>query len=67
MNDGAAFKIAKNFDLSVEPQEERSRGRCSCRGRIRTSRSAAGRPATTSPSREGTWVGAVDITPRAQG
>jgi MYXO-CTERM domain-containing protein len=62
VNNGAAFKIAKNFDLSVEPQEERSRGRCSI-GTDPNTAICSWTAGNNQPQREGTWVGAIDITP----
>lgn len=62
VNGGAAFKIAKNFDLSVEPQEERSRGRCTV-GTDPNTAICSWTAGNNQPQREGTWVGAIDITP----
>jgi MYXO-CTERM domain-containing protein len=62
VNNGAAFKIAKNFDLSVEPQEERSRGTCTV-GTDPNTAICSWTAGNNQPQREGTWVGAVDITP----
>ncbi len=63
VNSGAAFKIAKNFDLSVEPQEERSRGRCDISASDPNTAVCSWTAGNNQPQREGTWVGAIDITP----
>jgi hypothetical protein len=63
VNAGAAFKIQKNFDLSVEPQEERSRGRCDVSASDPNTAICSWTAGNNQPQREGTWVGAIDITP----
>jgi MYXO-CTERM domain-containing protein len=62
LNGGTAFKIAKNFDVDVEPQEERSRGTCTI-GTDPNTAICSWTAGNNQPQREGTWVGAIDITP----
>jgi MYXO-CTERM domain-containing protein len=61
VNNGAAFKIAKNFDVDVEPQEERTRGACSV-GTDGTTAICTWSAGNNQPTREGTWVGAIDLS-----
>ena len=61
LNNGAAFKIAKNFDVDVEPQEERSRGRCSI-GTDPNTAICSWTAGNNQPQREGTWIGAIDLS-----
>jgi MYXO-CTERM domain-containing protein len=63
VNAGAAFKIAKNFDLSVEPQEERSRGRCDISDSDPNTAICSWTAGNNQPQREGTWIGAINIGP----
>lgn len=63
VNGGAAFKIAKNFDLSVEPQEERTRGACTIADADPNTAICTWTAGNTQPQRDGTWIGAIDITP----
>ena len=62
VNGGAAFKIAKNFDVEVEPQEERSRGTCTV-GTDPNTAICSWTAGNNQPQREGTWVGAIDLSP----
>jgi MYXO-CTERM domain-containing protein len=61
VNAGAAFKVAKNFDLSVEPQEERSRGRCDVSASDPNTAICTWTAGNNQPQREGTWIGAINI------
>jgi MYXO-CTERM domain-containing protein len=61
VNNGAAFKITKNFDVDVEPQEERSRGRCSI-GSDPNTAICTWTAGNNQPQREGTWIGAIDLS-----
>jgi len=62
VNGGAAFKITKNFDVDVEPQEERSRGTCTV-GTDPNTAICSWTAGNNQPQREGTWVGAIDLSP----
>jgi MYXO-CTERM domain-containing protein len=61
VNNGAAFKITKNFDVDVEPQEERSRGTCTI-GTDATTAICSWTAGNNQPQREGTWLGAIDLS-----
>jgi len=61
VNNGAAFKIAKNFDVDVEPQEERSRGTCTV-GTDPNTAICSWTAGNNQPQREGTWIGAIDLS-----
>ena len=61
LNNGAAFKVEKVFDVDVEPQEERSRGRCSI-GTDANTAICTWTAGNTQPQREGTWIGAIDLS-----
>jgi MYXO-CTERM domain-containing protein len=61
VNNGAAFKIAKNFDVDVEPQEERSRGTCTI-GTDANTAICTWTAGNNQPQREGTWIGAIDLS-----
>lgn len=63
VNNGAAFKIAKNFDVDVEPQEERSRGRCTIAASDPNTAICTWTAGNSQPQRDGTWIGAIDISP----
>ncbi len=63
VNNGAAFQIAKNFDVDVEPQEERTRGNCTVAAADPNTAICTWTAGNNQPQREGTWVGAIDITP----
>jgi hypothetical protein len=63
LNGGTAFKIAKNFDASLEPQEERSRGRCTVSDDDPNTAICTWTAGNNQPQREGTWIGAVNIGP----
>ncbi|MDB4966645.1 MAG: hypothetical protein JWN44_2334 [Myxococcales bacterium] len=63
VNNGAAFKVVKNFDASLEPQEERTRGRCSVADSDPNTAICTWTAGNNQPCREGTWIGAVDIGP----
>jgi hypothetical protein len=59
---GTGYTAKRDYDLSVIPQEERSRGECV----IGTDTSFAlctGTQGNTQPQREGTYLFAVDLTP----
>jgi len=61
VNNGAAYKISKLFDVDVEPQEERSRGTCSI-GTDANTAICSWTAGNNQPQREGTWVGAIDLS-----
>lgn len=61
VNNGAAYKISKLFDVDVEPQEERSRGTCTI-GTDANTAICSWTAGNTQPQREGTWVGAIDLS-----
>lgn len=62
VNNGAAFKIVKNFDVDVLKDEERSRGRCSISANDPNTAICTYTAGNTQPQREGTWIAAVDIS-----
>ena len=66
VNNGAAFKIVKNFDVDVEPQEERSRGRCSIAAADPNTAICTWTAGNNQPQRDGTWIGAIDISPNGE-
>lgn len=66
VNGGAAFQIVKNFDVSVEPEEERTRGRCSVADADTNTAICAWTAGNTQHQRGGTWIGAVDISPNGE-
>jgi hypothetical protein len=66
LNGGSSFQIVKNFDVSVEPEEERTRGRCSVADADRNTAICTWTAGNTQPQREGTWIGAVDISPTGE-
>jgi MYXO-CTERM domain-containing protein len=61
---GADGKITarKEFDLSVEPQEERSRGTCSVGAADPNTMFCTWTAGNNQPQRNGTWIGAIDVT-----
>jgi len=61
VNNGAAYKISKLFDVDVEPQEERSRGTCTI-GTDPNTAVCSWTAGNNQPQREGTWVGAIDLS-----
>ncbi len=58
-----SYKLVKNFDLSVEPQEERSRGKCTVSAADTNTAYCTWTAGNNQPQRNGTWLGAIDITP----
>jgi MYXO-CTERM domain-containing protein len=62
-NNAGNLAIAKEFDLSVEPQEERSRGDCSTSAADPNTMFCTWTAGNNQPQRNGTWLGAIDITP----
>jgi MYXO-CTERM domain-containing protein len=63
VNSGAAFQITKNFDVDVEPNEERTRGRCSVADADPNTAICTWTAGNNQPQRDGTWIGAVDLSP----
>lgn len=61
VNNGASYKISKLFDVDVEPQEERSRGTCTI-GTDANTAICSWTAGNNQPQREGTWVGAIDLS-----
>jgi MYXO-CTERM domain-containing protein len=57
------FKLVKNFDVSVEPQEERSRGKCTPSAADTNTVYCTWTAGNNQPQRNGTWLGAIDVTP----
>jgi MYXO-CTERM domain-containing protein len=66
LNGGSQFQIAKNFDISVEPNEERTRGRCSVADADPNTAICTWTAGNTQPQRNGTWIGAIDISPNGE-
>jgi hypothetical protein len=66
VNGGAQFRVVKNFDVSAEPQEERTRGRCSVADADPNTAICTWTAGNTQPQRDGTWIGAIDISPNGE-
>lgn len=62
VNGGAAFQISKNFDVDVEPQEERTRGACDISAADPTTAVCTWSAGNNQPTRDGTWIGAIDLS-----
>ncbi len=58
-----SLKLIKNFDVSVEPNEERSRGSCTASAADPNTAICTWTAGNNQPQRNGTWLGAIDITP----
>ncbi|MDQ3365915.1 MAG: hypothetical protein M3680_10860 [Myxococcota bacterium] len=58
-----SYKLVNNFDLSVEPQEERSRGKCTASAADTNTVYCTWTAGNNQPQRDGTWIGAIDVTP----
>jgi len=58
-----SYKLDRIFDLSVEPQEERSRGKCTVGAADLNTAYCTWTAGNNQPQRNGTWLGAIDITP----
>jgi MYXO-CTERM domain-containing protein len=56
-------QVKKNFDVSINPQEERGRGRCSVSSADPNTAICTYTAGNNQPQRDGTWIAAVDISP----
>jgi MYXO-CTERM domain-containing protein len=57
-----AAQVEKNFDVSMASAEERSRGRSSCSTADPATAIATWTEGNNQPQRDGTWIGAVNIS-----
>lgn len=58
-----SFKIDKNFDASVEPNEERTRGKCTTSSADPNTAICTWTAGNDQPQTDGTWIGAINIGP----
>lgn len=59
--------FAKTFDVSMEPEEERSRGSCTVSATDTTYAVCSWTAGNTQPQRKGVWLGAVSLDPAIKG
>jgi hypothetical protein len=58
-----SFTIDKNFDVDVEPNEERTRGKCTVAAADPNTAICTWTAGNDEPQTDGTWIGAIDIGP----
>ncbi|HWE26685.1 MAG TPA: hypothetical protein VHB97_01730, partial [Polyangia bacterium] len=58
-----SFKIDKNFDVDVEPNEERTRGKCTTSAADPNTAICTWTAGNDEPQTDGTWIGAINIGP----
>ena len=62
-----SFKITKNFDAAVEPNEERTRGKCTVAASDPDTAICTWTAGNDEPQTDGTWIGAINIGAGATG
>jgi len=60
---GSTLSLTKNFDVSLAPREERTRGNCTVAAADPNTAICTWTEGNNQPARDGTWISAVDITP----
>lgn len=63
VNNGTAVTYTREFDISLAPREERSRGFCSVAAKDPNTAICTWTEGNNQPQRDGTWMAAIDITP----